>query len=193
LLQCLALVLGIASYYTSYLFSNILCSRNYFQYFVSWPLGFVLTGLTFRSNSKFEFCAWLRGFITFIISSSGTVTIQGLYFIVVAYKLINSADVKLFAIYRLVYTILINFSFIGVVFPDIATKYNLKPFSVLITNPLKCYRLPSTKWSNLRDRAVTRGRAFSQSVINSDFFPIFFVNHTSIIKGLIYLEPFILL
>jgi hypothetical protein len=59
--------------YTSYLFSNILCSRNYFQYFVSWPLGFVLTGLTFRSNSKFEFCTWLRGFITFNISSSGTV------------------------------------------------------------------------------------------------------------------------
>jgi hypothetical protein len=48
----------------------------------------------------------------------------------VAYKLINSADVKLFAIYRLVYTILINFSFIGVVFPDIATKYNLKPLQI---------------------------------------------------------------
>jgi hypothetical protein len=30
---------------------------------------------------------------------------EGLYFIVVAYKLINSADVKLFAIDRLVYTI----------------------------------------------------------------------------------------
>jgi hypothetical protein len=55
-------------------------------------------------------------------------------------------------------------------------------FSVLFDTILRpvWYYSPSCLIYTIRDRAVTRGRAFSQSVINADFLPFFFVNHTEI-------------